>query len=117
MFAHLAWAWSLSALCGSDAEGLACLAQMPGSYAPVGYGPAQAGPPMQMPPPMAYAKGAPFMQAQQQRLEVTVPVPEARVSNGLPAWAPVRVQSACHSSGRQWMHHLLSDSQPACRAS
>ena len=57
---------------------------MPGSYAPVGYGPAQAGPPMQMPPPMAYAKGAPFMQAQQQRLEVTVPVPEARVSSGLP---------------------------------
>ena len=76
---------------------------MPGSYAPVGYGPAQAGPPMQMPPPMAYAKGAPFMQAQQQRLEVTVPVPEARVSNGLPTW----VQSACHGSGLQRMRRLL----------
>ena len=53
---------------------------MPASYAPVGYGPGQAGPAMQMPPPMAFAKGAPFMPQQQQRMEVTVPVPEARVS-------------------------------------
>ena len=103
-------------LCGSDAEGIAWLAQMPGSYTPVGYGPAQAGPPMQMPPPMAYAKGAPFMQAQQQRLEVTVPVPEARVSNGLPTCVHVMVQSGCHSTGLQRMRRLWLDSQPARRA-
>ena len=36
---------------------------------------------MQMPPAMAFPKGnASFMPAQQQRMEVTVPVPEARVS-------------------------------------
>ena len=41
-------------------------------------------PSMQMPPAMAYAKGPSFMQAQQQRMEVTVPVPEARVRPSLP---------------------------------
>lgn len=39
---------------------------------------------MQMPPAMAYAKGPSFMQQQQQRMEVTVPVPEARVRSSLP---------------------------------
>ena len=72
---------------------------------------------MQMPPPMAYAKGAPFMQAQQQRLEVTVPVPEARVSDGLPTWLPAIAQSACHSSGLQRTCRLFSFSQPAHRDS
>lgn len=39
------------------------------------------GPAMQMPPAMAFPKGnASFMPPQQQRMEVTVPVPEARVS-------------------------------------
>ena len=39
---------------------------------------------MQMPPAMVYAKGPSFMQQQQQRMEVTVPVPEARVRPSLP---------------------------------
>jgi len=35
---------------------------------------------MHMPSAMAYPKGGPsFMPAQQQRMEVTVPIPEARV--------------------------------------
>lgn len=42
---------------------------------------------MQMPPPMAFPKGGSFMPQQQQRMEVTVPVPEARVSTSVgPPW-------------------------------
>ena len=53
---------------------------MPASYGPVGYGPASGGPVMHMPPAMAFPKGGlSFMPAQQQRMEVTVPIPEARV--------------------------------------
>ena len=47
----------------------------------MGYGMPSGGPTMQMPPAMAFPKGNPsFMPPQQQRMEVTVPVPEARVS-------------------------------------
>ncbi|CAL5229590.1 g12948 [Coccomyxa viridis] len=56
------------------------LAPMPNSYGPMGYGMPSGGPAMQMPPAMAFPKGnASFMPPQQQRMEVTVPVPEARV--------------------------------------
>ena len=59
-----------------------CTVQMPNSFGPMGYGMPSGGPTMQMPPAMAFPKGsAAFMPPpQQQRMEVTVPVPEARVS-------------------------------------
>jgi hypothetical protein len=68
---------------GDISLNIACHLQMPGSFGPVGNWPPAGGPSMQMPPAMAYAKGPSFMQAQQQRMEVTVPVPEARVRPSL----------------------------------
>ncbi len=50
----------------------------------MGYGMPSGGPTMQMPPAMAFPKGnSAFLPPQQQRMEVTVPVPEARVSESL----------------------------------